>query len=96
MHVVRLGFVMPRILHALIVSVFAVAYDLNKHKLPEEGRTNGVWFLMMAFVFPVMYLCLTPLALVTLGTTSWETRGGGGPLAKKSLWTKALERLALA
>lgn len=95
-HVVRLGFVMPMILHALIVSVFAVAYDLNKHKLPEEGRTNGVWFLMMAFVFPVMYLCLTPLALVTLGTTSWETRGGGGPLAKKSLWTKALERLALA
>ena len=81
-HIVRLGFVIPMILHAVIVSVFAVAYEFNKHKLPPEGRTNGIWFLTMAFVFPCMYVCLTPLAIVTLGTTSWETRGGGAPKKK--------------
>ena len=32
---------------------------------------------MMAFIFPVVYLTLNPLAMATLGTTSWETRGGG-------------------
>jgi hypothetical protein len=73
--VARLGFVIPMIEHALLVSVFALAYEFHKHKLPEMARTSGVWFLSMAFVFPVMYLTMTPLALATLGTTSWETRG---------------------
>ena len=40
------------------------------------ARTNGVWFMAMAFVFPVLYLTMTPLGLATLATTSWETRGG--------------------
>lgn len=74
--VARLGFVTPMIEHALLVTVFAIAYELNKHKLPEMARTSGIWFLSMAFVFPVMYLVTTPLAIMTLGTTSWETRGG--------------------
>ena len=74
-HIIRLGFVMPMILHALLVTVFALAYELNKHKLPPMARTSGIWFLSMAFVFPVMYITMTPLAIATLGTTSWETRG---------------------
>ncbi len=73
--VARLGFVIPMIEHALLVSVFALAYEMNKHKLPRMARTSGLWFLSMAFIFPVMYLTMTPLALATLGTTSWETRG---------------------
>jgi cellulose synthase/poly-beta-1,6-N-acetylglucosamine synthase-like glycosyltransferase len=75
--VARLGFVIPMIEHALLVTTFAMAYEINKHKLPEMARTSGLWFMSMAFVFPVMYITLTPLALATLGTTSWETRGGG-------------------
>jgi N-acetylglucosaminyltransferase len=71
----RLGFVIPMIEHALMVTVFALAYEINKHKLPEMARTNGIWFMSMAFVFPVMYITMTPLALATLGTTAWETRG---------------------
>jgi hypothetical protein len=35
-------------------------------------------------VFPVMYVCLTPLAIVTLGTTSWETRGAAPKKAPKA------------
>ena len=80
--VARLGFMIPMIEHALLVSVFALAYELNKRKLPQMARTSGIWFLSMAFVFPVMYLTMTPLALATLGTTSWETRGGVKPKKK--------------
>ncbi len=71
----RLGFMIPMIEHALLVTIFAMAYELNRHKLPQKAQTSGVWFLTMAFVFPVMYITMTPLALATLGTTSWETRG---------------------
>jgi cellulose synthase/poly-beta-1,6-N-acetylglucosamine synthase-like glycosyltransferase len=80
--VVRLGFVIPMIEHALLVSIFAMAYELNKHKLPAMARTSGLWFMSMAFVFPVMYLTLTPLAFATLGTSSWETRGPAKPKGK--------------
>jgi cellulose synthase/poly-beta-1,6-N-acetylglucosamine synthase-like glycosyltransferase len=73
--IISLGFVIPMLEHALLVSIFAIAYEFNKHKLPEMARTSGVWFLSMAFVFPVMYITMTPLAIATLGTTSWETRG---------------------
>lgn len=71
----RLGFVIPMIEHALLVTVFAMAYEIGKRRLPETARTSGLWFMSMAFVFPVMYLTMTPLALASLGTTSWETRG---------------------
>jgi N-acetylglucosaminyltransferase len=80
--VVRLGFIIPMIEHALLVTTFALAYELNKHKLPEMARTSGLWFMSMAFVFPVMYLTLTPLAIATLGTSSWETRGTVKPKSK--------------
>ena len=71
----RLGFMIPMMLHGLLAATFGVAYELNKHKLPEMARTDGVWFMAMAFVFPVLYLTMTPLGLATLATTSWETRG---------------------
>jgi cellulose synthase/poly-beta-1,6-N-acetylglucosamine synthase-like glycosyltransferase len=73
--IIRLGFVIPMIEHALLVTVFAVAYELGKHKLPQFARTSGIWFLAIVVVFPVMYITMTPLGIATLGTTSWETRG---------------------
>ena len=73
--VMRLGFVIPMIEHALLVTVFAVAYEIYKHKLPKFAQTSGIWFLAIVIVFPIMYLTMTPLGLATLGTTSWETRG---------------------
>ena len=71
-------FMIPVVFHAFVVTVFAFAYDLSKHRLPEFARTNGLWFLSMAAVFPVVYLTMTPLALFSLGTSSWETRGHKG------------------
>jgi len=79
--IVRLGFVIPMLEHALLVTCFAMAYEFSKHRLPEFARTSGIWFLSMAFVFPVMYITMTPLAVATLGTTAWETRGAK-PAAK--------------
>ena len=73
---VELQFVIPMLAHAVLVTVFALAYEWNKHALPPFAQTSGLWFLSMAAVFPVVYLTMTPLALFTLGTTSWETRGG--------------------
>ncbi len=73
----ELDFVMPMIGHAILVTIFAVAYEISKRDLPEFSRTSGLWFLAMAIVFPVIYITMTPLGLCTLGTTSWETRGAG-------------------
>lgn len=77
--VVRLGFVIPMLEHALVVTIFAMAYEVSKHRLPKFAQTSGLWFLTIVVVFPVMYLTMTPLGLATLGTTSWETRGAKKP-----------------
>jgi cellulose synthase/poly-beta-1,6-N-acetylglucosamine synthase-like glycosyltransferase len=82
--IIHLGFIIPMMLHALLVTTFAIPYEFNKHKLPEFARAGGIWFLAMAFVFPVMYITLTPLAIATLGTTSWETRGAKKPALKRA------------
>lgn len=71
-------FMIPMLFHAFVVTMFAFAYDLSKPDLPDFARTNGIWFLSMAAVFPVVYLTMTPLALFSLGTSSWETRGHKG------------------
>lgn len=71
----EMQFVLPMLAHALLVTIFAVCYEFSKSALPEFARTSGLWFLVMAAVFPVVYLTMTPLGLFTLGTTSWETRG---------------------
>jgi cellulose synthase/poly-beta-1,6-N-acetylglucosamine synthase-like glycosyltransferase len=71
-------FMIPMLFHAFVVTVFAFAYDLNKRKLPAFAQTSGLWFLSMAAVFPVVYVTMTPLALFTLGSSSWETRGHKG------------------
>jgi N-acetylglucosaminyltransferase len=73
----QLGFVMPMLIHGLVATFFALAYEINKRKLPEFAQTSGIWFLSMAIVFPVLYMTMTPLALATLATTSWETRSHG-------------------
>lgn len=83
--VMRLGFVLPMIEHALLVTVFAVAYEFYKHKLPKFAQTSGLWFLAIVVVFPVMYLTMTPLGLATLGTTAWETRGAQKPKKKAKI-----------
>ena len=57
--------------------------ELNIHfrRLGKAGRTPGfervhpLAFVPMALVVPVIYALMTPLALFTLDSGSWETRG---------------------
>jgi cellulose synthase/poly-beta-1,6-N-acetylglucosamine synthase-like glycosyltransferase len=58
-----------------ILSLFALMYWIDTRHLPEEQRVHPIWFLPMAVLMPVTYLVYTPLALFTLDSSSWETRG---------------------
>ena len=59
---------------------------LDTRHLPAERRVHPVWFLPAVVVMPVVYLLYTPLALFTLDSSSWETRGTP-PAARKSVRT---------
>jgi cellulose synthase/poly-beta-1,6-N-acetylglucosamine synthase-like glycosyltransferase len=58
-----------------IVALFGAAYWLETRRLPPERRVHPIWFLPAVVVMPVVYLLYTPLALFTLDSSSWETRG---------------------
>jgi cellulose synthase/poly-beta-1,6-N-acetylglucosamine synthase-like glycosyltransferase len=58
-----------------VLSLFGFMYWLDTRHLPKEQRVHPIWFLPMAVVMPVTYLLYTPLALFTLDSSSWETRG---------------------
>jgi N-acetylglucosaminyltransferase len=43
-------------------------------------RVSMLSFLPMGFMMPITYALLTPLALFTLDSGSWETRGKPAPV----------------
>jgi hypothetical protein len=57
-------------------------YWFDTRHLPPDQRVHPIWFLPMAVVMPVTYLIYTPLALFTLDSSSWETRGKPPPAAE--------------
>ncbi|MGK4004095.1 glycosyltransferase [Sorangium sp. So ce1036] len=61
--------------HVAVLAVFGAIYWQGTRELPESMRVHPGWFLSMSFVMPVTYLLFTPLALFTLDSSSWETRG---------------------
>ncbi len=63
------------VIHVGVVAGFGALYRLKMAGVPEEDRVGPLNFLWMAAVMPVTYLLLTPLALFTLDSGSWETRG---------------------
>lgn len=65
--------------HILVVGVLGVIYRVETRHLPEERRVSGAWFMPMALLMPVTYALFTPLALLTLDSGSWETRGSPAP-----------------
>jgi cellulose synthase/poly-beta-1,6-N-acetylglucosamine synthase-like glycosyltransferase len=55
--------------------VFGLIYQwFNRHRAPED-RVSALSFLPIAFVIPITYAVLPPLALLTLDSGCWETRG---------------------
>ncbi len=66
--------------HLAIIAVFGTIYYFapSVRRLPPYLRVHPISFLPMAVLMPVAYLLLTPLGLLTLDSSSWETRGHQG------------------
>ena len=62
-------------LHLEIVVAFGVYYRWRVRKLPKTERVGALSFLSLTLLMPITYALLTPLALFTLDSGSWETRG---------------------
>jgi hypothetical protein len=65
--------------HLGVVALLGLVYRIETRHLPESQRVAAFSFLPMAVVMPVSYLLLTPLALFTLDSGSWETRRAAAP-----------------
>ena len=63
--------------HLLILAVLGSIYWVGTRKWPRNERVHPLWFLPMAFVLPTIYILLTPLAMFTLDSSSWETSKSG-------------------
>jgi hypothetical protein len=62
------------VLHIEAVVFFGVLYCWRTRKLPRAERVGPLAFIPLSLLMPVTYALLTPLALFTLDTASWETR----------------------
>ena len=60
--------------HLMVLALLGAIYWVGTRKWPRNERVHPLWFLPMAFVLPTIYLILTPLAIFTLDSSSWETR----------------------
>ncbi len=78
-HVTQGEFVSLAMFHMQIIAMFALLYYFSPsvRRLPPWLRVHPIAFLPMTVMMPVAYLLLTPLGLLTLDTSSWETRGHG-------------------
>src|SRR5689334_7652683 len=61
--------------HVCILILMGVYYRWRVRKYAAEDRVNILSFVPLTFLMPITYAMLTPLALFTLDTANWETRG---------------------
>jgi cellulose synthase/poly-beta-1,6-N-acetylglucosamine synthase-like glycosyltransferase len=76
----RDGDFMPLVaFHVGLLALLGLVYHFapSTRKLAPRFRVHPIWFLPMAVLMPTAYLILTPLALFTLHSSSWETRNHG-------------------
>jgi cellulose synthase/poly-beta-1,6-N-acetylglucosamine synthase-like glycosyltransferase len=78
-HLVDGSFFDLAFIHLQVIALFGMIYYFapSVRKLPPWLRVHPIAFLPMTVLMPVAYLLLTPLGLLTLDTSSWETRGHG-------------------
>src|ERR1041384_7262570 len=62
------------VLHTEAVVFFGMMYRWRNRQLPRAERVGPLSFIPLSLLMPVTYALLTPLALFTLDTASWETR----------------------
>jgi hypothetical protein len=62
-------------LHLAILVIFGIVYRYRTRRFASEERVGVFAFAPLTFLMPITYALLTPLALFTLDTANWETRG---------------------
>lgn len=86
-------FLAPIVIHVGVTAIFCLLYEKAKWEDPSVPRISAIWFLPMPAMFAVSYLCLSPLAMLTLATVNWETRKAA-PVPKPSLGGEQRARAA--
>jgi hypothetical protein len=72
----------PAILaHVELLILFGAYYRWRVRAWPRADRVSLLSLAPQALVMPVTYALFTPLALCTLDSGNWETRGHGGAAA---------------
>ena len=64
--------------HLVVLAALGAVYAVHATGLPRDMRVHPLWFLAMAVVMPTTYVVCTTLAMFTLDSSSWETRGHVG------------------
>jgi cellulose synthase/poly-beta-1,6-N-acetylglucosamine synthase-like glycosyltransferase len=64
-------------IHMMAVAAMGLYYRVRVRKEPASERVSALSFVPIALLMPVTYALMTPLALFTLDSGSWETRGHG-------------------
>jgi hypothetical protein len=79
-HVMAHEFIKLAMIHLVLIAVLAMVYHVapGVRRLPPWLRVHPIWFLPMTVLMPLSYILLTPLGLLTLDSSSWETRGHQG------------------
>ena len=65
--------------HVIWAAFLGVVYRLQVRKLPADRRVSAFDALPLAIVLPVSYAVMTLLAILTLDSAKWETRGHAVP-----------------
>ncbi len=63
------------LLHFQTLALFGLYYRHRVRDFAAEDRVGALSFVAQSLVMPVSFALLTPLALLTLDSDSWETRG---------------------
>ena len=61
--------------HMVVLAIFGLYYRWRVRSWPADQRVGPLAFVPQALIMPVTYGLLTPLAVFTLDSASWETRG---------------------
>jgi cellulose synthase/poly-beta-1,6-N-acetylglucosamine synthase-like glycosyltransferase len=66
-------------LHLVWAAILGIIYRVQVRNLPRDQRVSAFDALPMGIVLPVSYAFMTILALLTLDSAKWETRGHAAP-----------------
>ncbi len=61
--------------HMGVLALLGLLYYVEAREVPKQDRVHPLYFLALGFIMPVTYLIHNVLALWTLDSGSWETRG---------------------